>query len=245
MRSDLNGEGMKEFKNEFESLRGIAKTSLFPLYLRAIESQRHDAIIKDDRAVALIRQIHYDFSRFKFDEDDSAILSLRNQEFDRLIRYFLLRCPEAVVVHVGCGLDTRFERVDNGKIEWYDLDLPEVIELRRRLIGGEGERYHFLSCSVFDTEWPERLSVHSRNPFLFVAEGVLQYFEETRVKSLVLMLQQRFPNSELICDAITAYVAATTNVKHESAKMPLVKWEIKCSTDLEGWSSGIKLRACH
>lgn len=234
MRLNLNEGDVKEFKNEFENLRGVAKTSLFPLYLRAIESQRYDAIIKDDRAVALVRQMNYDFSQFKFDEDDSAILSLRNQEFDRLIRYFLLRCPEAVVVHIGCGLDTRFERIDNGKIEWYDLDLPEVIELRRRFIGGEGERYHFLSCSVFDAAWPERLGVHSRSPFLFVAEGVLQYFEEAQVKSLVLLLQRRFPNSELICDAITPYVGATTNVRHESAKMPLVKWEIERSTDLEG-----------
>jgi O-methyltransferase involved in polyketide biosynthesis len=58
-------------------------------------------------------------------------------EFDRRTQAFLARVPAAVVVHIGCGLDTRFERVDNGQVEWYGLDLPEVIELRRQLIGGK------------------------------------------------------------------------------------------------------------
>jgi len=60
---------------------------------------------------------------------------LRNREFDRYAQDFLRCHPEAVVVHIGCGLDSRFERVDNGQVEWYDLDLPHVIELRRKLIG--------------------------------------------------------------------------------------------------------------
>lgn len=70
------------------------------------------------------------------------------REIDRYARDFLSRHPEAAVVHIGCGLDSRFERVDNGKVEWYDLDLPDVIELRRKFIGDEGERYHLLDCSV-------------------------------------------------------------------------------------------------
>ena len=62
---------------------------------------------------------------------------LRNIKFERYARVFLASHPDAVVVHIGCGLDSRFERVDNGRVEWYDLDLPEVIELRRTFIGGE------------------------------------------------------------------------------------------------------------
>jgi O-methyltransferase involved in polyketide biosynthesis len=116
-----------------ENLNNVAETLLITLYIRAIESQRPDALIKDEKAVALVRQMNYDFSRIKqikMDEDDQVALILRNREFDRYVRDFLSRNPEGLVVHIGCGLDARFERVDNGQVEWYDLDLPEVIELR-------------------------------------------------------------------------------------------------------------------
>jgi O-methyltransferase involved in polyketide biosynthesis len=85
------------------------------------------------------------------------------------------------VVHIGCGLDSRFERVDNGRVEWYDLDLPEVIELRRKFIGNERERYHLLGCSVLEDTWLEAVKVHSQRHFLFLAEGVFMYSKERRL----------------------------------------------------------------
>jgi len=145
---------MSEIANQ--NLSGVAETLLIPLYIRAIESQRPDALLKDEKAVALATQMDSAFSQIKqikMDEEDKVAIILRNREFDRCARAFLARHPEAVVVHIGCGLDARFERADNGQVEWYDLDLPEVIELRRRFIGGEGARYHFLACSVFDSAW--------------------------------------------------------------------------------------------
>lgn len=114
-------------------------------------------------------------------EDDKAALVLRNRQFDNYAQDFLSRCPEAVVVHIGCGLDSRFERVDNGKVEWYDLDLPEVIDLRRELTGGDSRRYHLLSCSVLNNAWIDSVKTHRDRPFLFLAEGVLLYFEENQV----------------------------------------------------------------
>ena len=192
---------MSEIANQ--NLSGVAETLLIPLYIRAMESQRPDAIIKDEKAVALVRQMDFDPSRIlaKVDEESWVAAVLRNREFDRHARGFLARWPEAVVVHIGCGLDARFERVDNDKVEWYDLDLPEVIELRRKLIGDEGARQHFLACSVLDNAWLDTVSAHRPRSFLFLAEGVFMYFEEAQVKSLVLTLRERFPGAELVFDA--------------------------------------------
>src|SRR5512139_2014173 len=128
----------------------VSETLFIPLYIRAIEAQRPDALIKDEQAVELVKHLDFDYARVKFQAHDEATVILRLREFDRQARDFLARHPDANVVHIGCGLDTRFERVDNGRVEWYDLDLPDVIELRRKLIGGEGERYHMVACSVFD-----------------------------------------------------------------------------------------------
>jgi O-methyltransferase involved in polyketide biosynthesis len=161
---------------------------------------------------------------------------LRSREFDRHARDFLARHPEAVVVHIGCGLDTRFERVDNGRVEWYDLDLPDVIELRRKLIGGEGERYHLLACSVLDSAWLDTVSAHRQRPYLFLAEGVLMYFDEAQVKS------GRFPGAELAFDAFSPFFSWANNLRVTLTKVGARSyWALKHGKDLERWSDGIRL----
>ena len=128
-----------------QDLSGVAETLLIPLYIRAMESQRPDAFIKDKRAEELVRQLDQESLRktLALTEDfGRMVVILKGREFDRFAQDFLARHPDAVIVHIGCGLDTRFERVDNGQVEWYDLDLPDVIELRRKYLGDEGERYH-------------------------------------------------------------------------------------------------------
>ena len=226
-------------------LSGVAETLLITLYIRAMESQRPDALIKDDKAVALVTHMGYDFSRVKqirMDEDDKVALILRNLEFDRYARDFLAHNPQAVVFHIGCGLDTRFERVDNGAVEWYDLDLPDVIELRRKLIGGESSRYHLLGCSVLDRTWLDSLSAHRQRPFLFMAEGVFMYFKEAQVKSLVLMLLEHFPGAELVFDAYSPYLVRMNNLRFSFTKFGArYYWGLKRGKDLESWDPGISL----
>jgi O-methyltransferase involved in polyketide biosynthesis len=228
-----------------QSLSGVEETLLITLYIRALESQRPDALLKDEKAVALVRQMDQDFLRdklAKIQEESQVATVLRNREFDRHTQDFLARCPEAVVIHIGCGLDTRFERVDNGLVEWYDLDLPDVIELRRKLIGGEGARHHFLACSVLDSAWLDTVSVHRPRPFLFLAEGVFMYLEEAQVKSLVLTLRERFPGAELVCDAFTPFFVWANNLRVTLTKIGARShWALKRGKDLERWGDGICL----
>jgi len=231
-------------KTTSPNLSDVTETLLIPLYIRALESQRPDALLKDEKAVALVRQVDYDFTPVLADVADSSQVAviLRNLEFDRHVQDFLSRCPQAVVVHIGCGLDSRFERVDNGQVEWVDLDLPEVIELRRKLIGGERERYHLLACSVFERGWLDTVSVLRPRPFLFLAEGVLIYYEETQVKSLVLTLKEHFPEAELVFDAFSPFFVWANNRRVARTKIgALCHWALKRSQDLESWEAGIRL----
>ena len=227
------------------NLSGVPETLLMTLYIRAMESQRPDALIKDEKAVALVTQMSYDFGRIrqiKMDEDDKVTVILRNLEFDRYGRDFLARHPEAVVVHIGCGLDARFERVDNGQVEWYDLDLPEVIELRRKLIGSERERYHLLGCSAFDSAWLDSMRAYRQRPFFFMAEGVLMYFEEAQVKSLVLMLRDHFPGAELVIDAFSPFLIRANNLRLSITKFGArYHWGLWRGQEIEGWGDGIHL----
>ena len=232
------------FEISLQSLSDVAETLLIPLYIRAVETQRPDALLKDEKAVALVGQIDYDFSRTlaKIDEETRVAIILRNREFDRHARDFLRRYPEAVVVHIGCGLDARFERVDNSQVEWYDLDFPDVIELRRKLIGSERTRYHFLACSVLDSVWLNALSIHRQRPFLFLAEGVLIYFEESQVRWLVLTLKEHFPVAEIIFDAFSPFFVWANNRRVARTKIGArCHWALKRGKDLEEWGDGICL----
>jgi O-methyltransferase involved in polyketide biosynthesis len=233
-----------------QDLSGVPATSLITLYLRAMESQRPDALMKDEQAVAVVDQLDQEFLQktLPLTEDSGrVVMILKTREFDRFTQDFLARHPDAVVVHVGCGLDTRFERVcsdrpGNDQIEWYDLDLPEVIELRRRLVGGEGARRYFLACSVFDNTWLDAVSVHRPRPFLFLAEGLFMYFQEAQVKSLVLTMKEHFPGAELVFDAYSPFLRWAHNLRVARKRIgaPL-HWALKHAQDLECWGDGIRL----
>jgi O-methyltransferase involved in polyketide biosynthesis len=225
-----------------QSLEGVSETLLINLYARARESQRSDATIHDDRAVAIVNRIDCDFSRLRMQRHDELAIIMRMNKFDSHVRHFLQRNPDAVVVHIGCGLDTRFERVDDGRVEWFDLDLPDVMALRQKLIESQNSRYHTLARSVFEEDWLEEVSRLKPRSFMFIAEGVLPYFEEEQVKSLFLKLRQYFPGCELVCDAMTRFGVWADNMHLAFVKVKArMHWSIKQGKDVEDWGEGIHL----
>ena len=193
------------------NLSTVSRSLLIPLYYRAMESQRPDGLVRDPKAVELLGRLGVDFSEVRKLEDVQVNYLLRMREFDRQARAFLEEHSDGVIVDLGCGLDTRFERLDNGQVEWYGLDLPEVIELRQELLD-ETPRYHFVGCSVLDFSWMDvmRAQADKRGQpgwsFLFLAEGMLVYLEEADVRRLVQALAVRFPGAELVCDAYSPVV---------------------------------------
>ncbi len=225
-----------------QSLEGVSETLLLTLYARARESQRPNPMIRDEKAVAMVNQITGDLSRLRMHRHDEIAIIMRMRKFDNYVRDFLARNPDGVVVHIGCGLDTRFERVDNGCVEWFDLDLPDVIGLRRKLISEESSRYHMLACSAFEESWLEEVSHYKPRPFMFIAEGVFPYFEETQVKAVFLSLRDHFPGSELVCDAHTPFVIWVDNLQLAFARVKArLHWRLKDPRDVESWGEGITL----
>lgn len=109
--------------------------------------------------------------------------------------------PDATIVNLGCGLDNRFQRIDNGEIAFYDLDLPDIIEIKKQ-IHKETERYRFISQSVFDYTW---MNAIKGNDFILLAEGVFMYCQEEDVKSLFLKLQEKFPGSVMVCEVVNSF----------------------------------------
>ena len=218
-------------------LNAVSQTLLIPLYYRAMESQRPDALVRDPMAVKLVNTLDCDFSDVQSMKNEQVNILLRVREFDRLAREFLAQYPDGVIVDLGCGLDTRFERVDNGQVNWYGLDLPEVIELRKELLE-ETPRSHFIGCSVLDFAWIDILASQAGKPILFIAEAILVYLQEDDVKRLVRALAERFPGAELVCDAFSPIVVRF-HPRPNAVARP--HWGLKDDRDVERWAPGIRL----
>jgi O-methyltransferase involved in polyketide biosynthesis len=227
-----------------QNINGVPETLLLTLYVRARESRRPDAMIKDDLAVEMVNRIDCDFSRLKMHRHDEVAVIMRMRKFDQHARDFLTCNPNGVIVHVGCGLDTRFERVaeGNSRVEWFDLDVPDVVALRQSLLETRHERYHLLATSVFEEGWLEEVSRFQPRPSMFLAEGVFPYFEEAQIKSLFLKLRDRFPGCEIVCDAHTPFVIWADNLQLAfSGVQARLHWRLKDPRNVESWGDDIHL----
>lgn len=231
---------MMKKRHEFKNI--VAETLLIPLYMRAKESRRANPILRDETAEWLVETLEYDYSRF-----DGAKLSevgcvVRGWYFDQAVRRFIDSHPHPVVVNVGCGLDTRFQRIRNGKAVFYDLDLPEVIALRRELIP-ECQGNVYIAASLLDTAWMDQLRhKHPDGEFIFVVEGVLMYFHEKQVKAFLHHVASRFAGGELWFD-----VCGTMMSRHGVKPDSLRKHEARIRSGLsdghvvERWEPVLKL----
>jgi O-methyltransferase involved in polyketide biosynthesis len=146
------------------------------------------------------------------------------------------------IVNIGCGLDTTFGRIDNGRLFWYDLDLPDVISLRRKLIP-EHERQTFIDNSFLSKDWLTQLNIQD-NVFL-IAAGVLYYFEEYQIKESLTHFAKVFPGGEMIFDASSpAGINMANKMVLRASGMDeksFLKWGLKSANKLELWDQRIKL----
>lgn len=226
------------------NLGDIERTLFLPLWGRAVESCKENPLLIDNTAVRIIDQIDYDFTKAAENLDDLTKIGWIQRSLigDRVIRRFLDQYPDGSIVNIGCGLDTTFDRVDNGKLKWYDLDLPDVIELRKKFIQ-ESERRVFITSSFLETDWCDQIEIKSG--VFFLAAGVFYYFEPEQIKFFFLQLLDRFPNSELAFD-----VASDVGVKIANKKViessgldesSYLIWGLKNKKDILAWDSRIEL----
>ena len=221
----------------------VSETLMIPLYCRALETQRRDAILKDPKAAELVQALDYDFSEATSNALDRFTRVMVARQFDRFARGFLQTHPHAAVVELGCGLDTRFFRLDNDTSHWFEVDLPEVIALRRQLLG-ETPRRTCLAASVLDFSWMDAMAPVAGNGVLFLAEGLFTYLEQADIHRLVLELERRFPGAELVFDAASPWVIAAHRLAAAGPARKvaaLARWGLKNGKELESWGTGIRL----
>jgi O-methyltransferase involved in polyketide biosynthesis len=225
-------------------LGSVQETLLLPLWGRAIETQKSKPLLVDNKAVSIINSIPYDFTVIAENVHALSRLSwvARSIYFDNKIKEFINVFPEATIVNIGCGLDTTFDRVDNGKIRWFDLDLPDAIELRKKYIS-ETDRRCFISNSVFDSSWYDAIDKKS-NVMLLVA-GVVYYFDENEIKRLFNDFHTILPGVEIVFDYASKRGIKLSNKvvieKGGMEKSAYLKWGINDIMEIEKWANYIKV----
>ncbi|NIM99029.1 MAG: class I SAM-dependent methyltransferase [candidate division Zixibacteria bacterium] len=200
-----------------------------------------DTLFTDEKTREILEQIDYDFSQLKVPVGTRLTVCIRAKKIDDYVMDFLDDHPNGVVLHLGCGLDTRYDRVNNGNVEWYDLDMPEVIDLRKNFFQ-ETDRYHMIPSSVTNSGWAEMIPSQSR-PVMVIAEGLMMYLMEEEVKSLILKLKKSYPGCEFVFDAYST-LAAKSVKSHPSIRRTgaVIHWGIDDAKTIEEWEDGIRLR---
>jgi O-methyltransferase involved in polyketide biosynthesis len=170
-------------------------------------------VLRDPVAVDLVDRIDYPFAERFGTGGLSQWQALRVLAFDREVRRFLRRRPDGTVVALGEGLETQCRRVDNGSARWIGVDLPETVEVRRRLLP-DGPRHRTIAASALDEAWMDE--VDATRGVLLTAQGLLMYLEPAAVHRLIERCAAGFPGAGLLFDAVPRWLARAAQRARES-----------------------------
>ncbi len=218
------------------SLKEEMETLLIPLYGRAKMSKK--GIFKDDDAEHAISQIEYDFSKLHVQTKTQIMLSIRGSLIDDFTNDYLREHPDSTVIYLGCGLDSRARRLGYPAQLWYDLDFPQVMNIKQQLYK-ETKNYKYISSSVTDWEWMDSVE-YNDSPVLIIAEGLLMYLSEQAIKTLFSKMRDKFQDVTLIFDAYSNLTAKHAK-NHPSIKKTgaTIKWGVDSPKVMEAYGEGI------
>lgn len=227
-------------QTETVALTREKETLLITLWAKAGESLLPDSLLEDRFAAQAAARIDYDFARLKVDRDLMVGLAMRAHTLDGWTCAFLAEQSEAIVLHLGCGLDSRIFRIDPpAGIDWYDVDYPEVIALRRKLYPARDD-YHLIGSSVTEPDWLEGLP--QDRPAMIVAEGLLPYLPEEEVPLLLERLVRHCRSGEIVFDAYSPLglrlIALQPSIKATGA---VLHWALDDPAELERQVPGLEL----
>jgi len=189
----------------------IQETALITLAIRASETARPDARIKDYMAKEIIDTLQIDVRKYDPFMSHEGVVARTIMYRDKL-KELIEQYPDALCVNLGCGFDDKFVQVDNGKITWFDVDLPDILAVRRKVYT-DRDRCMMKDGSALESDWTKGLPKCSTN--IIVMEGVLEYFTKEEVKTCLNMLCDSFEHGYLLAELHHPLLGK--NTKHHDA----------------------------
>jgi O-methyltransferase involved in polyketide biosynthesis len=231
---------MTAVRREKAGLSGVPETMLWTLHNRASEARRSDTYLPDPACVSIYESIDYDYVRSFGRPDDSH--PMRSRIFDDAVRPWMARHPGGTVVELACGLETQFQRVDDGMVRWLCVDVADAIRLRERFLTPT-ERCRYSAGSALELAWMDEVD-GARGVFV-TAQGLFMYLEERDVRRLVTAVIERFPGVELMFDVIPRWFSKRTLKGFQKTKhyrTPRMPWGVdrdELESVLRSWSPAV------
>ena len=208
--------------SEKVTLSGVPETMLQTVYARARESATRGAIM-DKKAEEIIGKLHYDFSLAEKDTAMRSGVIARTIVLDKLVNAFLAAHPGAIVVNIACGLDTRCYRIA-GFSHWYNLDLPETIAVRKKLLPESGAISQ-IALSAMDN-WGGQIA-ESGAPALIVIEGLTMYLTQADVQRIFAVIARRFSRATVLVETMNPMVVKRFKEKSFEGSHAKFTWGVK------------------
>ncbi|MDR2673107.1 MAG: class I SAM-dependent methyltransferase [Coriobacteriales bacterium] len=223
--------------------QSVQSTMLLALYGRAKASRLFSDILCDDEAIRIVDGMDYDFAQIDKSyatEYASLCCLLRAKRFDERCRTYMREHPDGAIINLGSGLDTTFNRVDNGSVRWYNLDLPDAMTFRHQLIPASA-RCIDIAKSMFDYTWPGEVKT-ADNSVLIIAGGLFYYFKETQLRELFNRITTHFPTGELFFDAQSKTATSISNrmVRKSGNSGSTMYFYVNDTQRLKSWSPKIR-----
>ena len=209
-------------------LKDEKETLFIPLAGKALDYRSKNSVLNDSKANDIVEKVGIDYTTHKGigARIGARTLAVRAKQYDEWTKDFITKNKNAVVVHLGCGLDARITRVQPpSSIAWFDIDYPEVISLRKEFYS-ETNEYKMIASSITDQNWLE--TIPADRPAFIIAEGVLEYLSDEEVKTLLNRLTNYFSHGQIAFDVMNSFAIeiGNKNLKNTTGAVNILKWAV-------------------
>ena len=218
---------MKEKVN----VTGVPETMVQTLYARAKETKKQNAKIKDEIAVELVEKLDYDFSKADKDKAMNCGVIARTIVLDRMVRKYLEKHENTVVINIACGLDTRCYRMKEKYLRWYNIDLPETMKIRSQFLTETGPVYQ-IAKSALDESYIDDIDYHSGN-ILVIIEGLTMYLCEKDIRKMFSIIEKSFQKITVMVETMSPFVVKHMKEKSIEGSNAKFTWGVKNAMELQ------------
>ena len=212
------------------------ETLFIPLYGKAMDYRSKKSILNDSTANEIVEKVEFDFSKHK--RTGGKVVAVRAKQYDEWARDFIAKNQNTVIVHLGCGLDARITRVQPpSSITWFDVDYPEVIDLRKNFYS-ETTEYKMIASSITSQNWLE--TIPSDKPVCIIAEGVFEYLSKEEIKTLLHRLTDYFSHGQIAFDVMNSSSSDTRKDDLKETTGATLGWAVNDISEVDRLNSKLK-----
>jgi O-methyltransferase involved in polyketide biosynthesis len=218
---------MKEKVN----VTGVPETMVQTLYARTKETKKQNAKIKDEIAVELVEKLDYNFSKADKDKAMNYGVIARTIVLDRMVKQYLEKHANTVVINIACGLDTRCYRMERKYLHWYNVALPETMKIRSQFLTETGPVYQ-IAKSAMDESYVDDIDYHGEN-VLVIIEGLTMYLCEKDIRKMFSIIEKSFQKVTVMVETMSPFVVKHVKEKSIEGSNAKFTWGVKNGKELQ------------